>query len=124
MSDSSPRESWVEMPTMRVLEGDRCIEDEPIQIDYMPANLIQRAYGRLNKNSLRNENIGLFSAYMNIDALLRGENEGIWMPEGRPAQKNTKVSEDFLEKISRYFDANQDTFLFTPKFPLEIHRDI
>ena len=80
----------------------------PYQTDMLPADLIPRAMGRLEKNCTLSE-LGLVAAY--IDIKRRG---GMLMPAGRQLVRNPATNIKTLESIAHFYNSNWNRFLDTP----------
>jgi hypothetical protein len=109
ISDKSPREAWREMMTTRIKDEKTglCEKLQYTFIDMLPADLIQRSHGRLNKRC-KDSSIGYFSAYISND------NER-WFPEGGSARWNKRASKNLLDSIYQYYQSNFNFFFDTPR---------
>lgn len=84
----------------------------------MPADLIDRAFGRLRK-VCPNNNFGIVSAYLGSNDTLISQTyheDGIWLPFCRRAKINDNTSKEIMTRIAAYFEKNSQTFLDNPRF--------
>lgn len=115
ISDQSPEAAWQEKHVVRVLDSNgRVSHPEPIMIDYMPADLINRAIGRLESRRDTNPNfnkLGLLASYIS--------DHGNWTPSGSAAALNPKTSQDLLDAVANYYHRHPNRFLKTLRWPPE-----
>jgi hypothetical protein len=110
-SDKSPPEAWGEAYFTRILDREgRVATPRKIETDLLPSHLIERAYGRLIKNSTRSE-IGLVAAYVG-DA---SKNDGEWMPYGKEALRNSLRKSQTEQAVAEYFHKHALEALDTPR---------
>lgn len=109
-SDSSPLEAWREMGANKILNAvtGQCAPIQMIQFDCLPVDLLERAYGRLAQHR-PNPNIGIFTAYPIC--------QGMFCPQGLPAEPNPYVNRKLLDKVYEYYQANYHAFLWTRRNP-------
>lgn len=108
VSDESPKHAHRPVYTTRVLDEEgRCEPPVASVADLLPADLVQRAIGRLEANRDVRE-IGLLATYLSTS--------GLWMPSGRQCQPNPGVSTKLLVAIYEYFSRNPFEFFDTPKY--------
>ncbi|MYM70264.1 hypothetical protein GTP45_26160 [Pseudoduganella sp. FT55W] len=112
VSDTSPEDQWRGMHAANVIDvhAGSIGPLYPIQIDMMPADLIDRSFGRLSANC-PHDSLGLVAAYISFN------DSGWWQPMARRALKNTSVSRSFLAGVEKYYTENYSIFLDTPKYP-------
>jgi hypothetical protein len=118
VSDSSPRSAWREMMAVTILdEGGNCTTLEPVWINALPLQLIERAFGRLSKAGANDDEIGLVAAYVGrIGRQVETSKPSTWTPEHRVAGNNPKLNRNLLASIADYFEARPDWWLDTPRF--------
>lgn len=109
-SDGSPSTAWRPMSVVDMLDAKsgRTGGLRDFLVDMLPADLIERCYGRLLQRC-SSARIGLLAAYVT--------EHGTWFPSGREAMKNPDVSSDTLKAIARYFRKNSWRFRDLPQFP-------
>lgn len=112
VSDTSPEDAWREILMAKVIDADsgaiELLGNE--KKDMMPADLIQRSFGRLKAHSL-DENLGLLSCYMESE-----NNNAIWSPMGKIAKFNSQSSLQTFERIADYYYENYKFFLDTKRY--------
>ncbi|WP_210338809.1 hypothetical protein [Devosia rhizoryzae] len=118
VSDSAPENEWRMMGKAEVLDSSgrvRMLEPEPH--DMLPADLMERAFGRLKANS-RDGAHGIAAVYLDkwSEESRKFEYNGFWFPECQPALRNPSVSYDLLPYIGSYYLRNSSSFLATPMF--------
>lgn len=122
VSDGAPAHEWRMMNLARVLDQDGRVEMLPPEPhDMLPADLMERAYGRLVANC-RGSSHGLGAVYLNHwSAETRSfvEAGGYWMPNCRRAEPNERVSYDLLSWVGSYYRRNRASFLVNPSFDPE-----
>ncbi len=117
VSDSSPPHAWREMMAVTVLDKQgRVSEPRTELIDCLPADLIDRAFGRLQKAASDDE-VGLVAAHVgHTDSAIGPKRTGIWTASHRPAMPNPKSSDALLRSIAEYFEAEPTWWFDTPRF--------
>lgn len=112
VSDTSPTGQWRVMHAAQVVNAEtgEIGELQEVRVDMLPADLIDRSFGRLSANC-SHDSLGLVAAYVSF------ERNGFWMPTSRRATKNTEVSQSTLAGLERFYNENYRYFLDTPKHP-------
>ena len=101
-SDKSPRQAWEETCFTTVLNNaGKLAIPRKIKTDLLPSNLVQRAYGRLLKNSTHPE-IGFAAAYL-VDVFEKKEIRNLCMPFGQDAVKNSLRKSQTEQATAEYF---------------------
>jgi hypothetical protein len=101
-SDKSPRQAWEETYFTTVLDNSgRVAAPQKIRTDLLSSNLVQRAYGRLLKNSTHPE-IGFAAAYL-YDALEKNDTRILCMPFGQDALRNPQRKSQTMRAAAEYF---------------------
>lgn len=112
VSDTSPENCWREMQTAKVVNSDsgeiELFGEE--KKDMMPADLIERSYGRL-KAHCSNSTLGFLSCYME-----KQNRNAIWFPMGKEAKFNPITSFSTLDGIYEYYHENYEYFLDTKRY--------
>jgi hypothetical protein len=109
ISNDSPEDAWRDVQMVRIVEpetGEAEFAGEE-KADLMPADLIERGFGRLKANR-PNENIGVVSAYLS--------ERHRWQPMGRPSLRNSETSHEILEAVGDYYHANYKCFMDMPRY--------
>lgn len=109
VSDTSPSDYWKSVVPARILDADSGrVELLPsILADLLPAELIDRSFGRLLTNRPIPQ-IGLFAAFLS--------DNGMWIPRSSHAIRNSDASHSLLLSIARFYEAHFNRFLDTPKY--------
>ena len=120
VSDTSPIESWREAQTYKVLDSFGNLgEPSTEKIDFLPLDLVDRAFGRLQRGC-PDDRLGLAAAYVrNEDHVLAEQHSGTWNAECRPASLNPNFQTDLLDAISAYLQARPNWWFDTPRFDPE-----
>lgn len=117
ISDQSPKTHWREVAVAQTIDGRGTLKPLPNQkIDMMPADLIDRAFGRLQHHNMLSE-VGLICAYLDWNS--HPDKRSIWHPECRPAFLNSNVSRAMLEAILDFYYDNFQAFLDNPRYDRE-----
>lgn len=111
VSDESPKEHWEEILVAKVIDSKKLTveEPQPMICDMLPADLVERCYGRLTSNC-QMDKLGLLSAYMSTS------NQIIWFPMGRAASRSELESKDAMDAIGKYYNENASSFLETLRY--------
>jgi len=109
ISDDSPREHWRDVLSTTIVNGEtgECSKLESVQTDMLPADLINRSFGRLKANRV-NPNIGCFSSYLS--------DGGIWYPKGEEAKINQNTMKSTLDSIWKYYCNDSNSFFDTRRY--------
>lgn len=118
VSDQSPESAWRDIGVARVIDSDGRVEMLPDEkVDWMPADLTDRAFGRL-ESAVKSNELGLIAAYIGSTetqfAGLSGPSP-LWLPACRRALPNSSASPALLKKIAELFERNPSRFLDTPR---------
>jgi len=108
-SDASPEDSWRKVLVTRVIDANAGTVEDPWEIsaDLLPADLIERCYGRLRANC-DDDHLGLLAAYIKDD--------GMWSPSARPAKRNPHVAPATLNAIAACYERGFRRFMDIPKY--------
>jgi hypothetical protein len=119
VSDGSPTHEWRIMQRARILDEEGHVEMlSPAPHDMLPADLMDRAYGRLMANR-RNSTHGVGAIYLERWSAEEGafsSPAGYWMPSCHPARANDRVSYELLSRVASYCKRNLTSFLANPRF--------
>lgn len=109
VSEPSPPESWREVIMAYVINSEtgELGDLRYIKIDMLPADLINRCFGRLEANC-RYSDIGLLAVYI--------ANKGIWLPTGRQAKLNPRVNQKIMDAVWEYYCINAYSFFDTRRY--------
>lgn len=112
VSDTSPPTHWRRMHIAQVVNVETGELDnfKEAYMDMLPADLIDRSFGRLVANC-PTESIGLISSYIAF------AQPGFWMPNVRSATKNPDISASAANQLARFYNTYHEDFLDTPKYP-------
>lgn len=120
ISDESPRENWREIGIARVIDRQGRVEILPSKaVDWMPIDLMQRSFGRLEAAIPTDSGIGLVAAYLGSrDEHItgRGRSNSLWLPIVRRADRNPELDRKLLNRIADVFFADANCFLDTPRY--------
>lgn len=110
VSDTSPKYALREVLIKSITDPESGkVEDlGSTKIDMMPADLIERSFGRLKANR-SNQDIGLLSAYFS-------ETKD-WQSMGMSSQHNAQTSRATLHATAAYYKANYNRFMDIPRYP-------
>lgn len=118
-SDTSPESAWRDIGVVRVVDEQGRAETLPDQrIDWLPIDLVGRAFGRLKATSPFEE-IGLVSTFIgNKSADITGENNRshMWLPECRRALRNPYINKSLLKNVADLFETRPECFLDNPRY--------
>jgi predicted nucleotidyltransferase len=108
-SDASPEDSWRKILVARVIDADAGTVEDPWEtsVDLLPANLIDRCFGRLRANC-DDDKLGLAAVYIKHDEM--------WSPSTRPARKNLHIASATLEAIAACYEKSFQRFMDIPKY--------
>lgn len=119
VSDQSPEHAWRMMGRAEILDEEGRVRLLPsVPHDMLPADLMDRTFGRLEGNS-RNPDHGLAAVYLepwSEEFKTFRSDGGYWLPTCRRAQANGHVSNELLLRVGRYYKKNASSFLATPRF--------
>ena len=117
VSDTSPADAWRDVSAVRVLdETGRTTAPFETRIDMMPADLVQRAFGRLERNC-RAPALGLAAAYIGADSFEPIDGHlRLWTPETRPAEANLRIDTALLDRVAALYEAAPESFMVIPRY--------
>jgi len=120
VSDSSPEHAWKSAMVARIVDEDLRVEFvDPMRMDLMPADLIDRSFGRLKKIGSKSPVIGLIAAYIgNTDQDVAGPNRpsSFWMPMCRQAKFNPHFRKKLVKNVALLVERFPNTFFDVPRF--------
>lgn len=109
VSNASPPSAWREVLVTTIIDDEGVVGDLlPYQADMLPADLISRAIGRLQKNCKSSE-LGLISAYVDFQ-----KSKNIFLPSGRKLARNPVVNIKTFKSIANFYNSNWGIFFDTP----------
>ena len=117
VSNESPEDAWEEMMGYQVLDQYGKVGEQFFQrIDTLPIQLINRAYGRLEKACKRAE-LGLTSAFVRYanPEVARRHAKSTWYAEGREAQRSPRASPDLMRAVGRLFATAPEIWFDNPR---------
>ncbi|MGE0830782.1 MAG: hypothetical protein AB7O04_15715 [Hyphomonadaceae bacterium] len=119
IAERAPQHTWREVEVGRVVDDSGRVERVgKMQADMMPAELMDRAHGRL-KSVCNGRAIGCASVFYcffdEIPNRVRGEVQrnvpvGTWLPEGDPCPFNADFDPKLLSKLAALFDNSPNRF--------------
>lgn len=123
VADQSPEDAWREMGRARILDSyGRISFMKPEKTDRLPAELIDRAFGRLEKLE-GIKNAGLVAAYVERQqAVPPFPKSSIWIPSCRPPVKQEDCSA-LYRSIHSYYERERSSFIDMPRWPDPKHRN-
>lgn len=120
VSDMSPEHAWRAMGRAQVIDKKGQVKIlPPIPVDWLPIDLMKRAFGRLCLVSGDCQEIGLVAAFMGVsdDEIIGASRQmSVWMPETRKSLRNQNIARDLLKSVASYFDRNWKSFLNCPRY--------
>jgi len=123
VSESSPADAWRQVLSVEMLDGNtgRVSLPQRTTADLLPADLMERTYGRLCRNASRAE-LGLAAVYIDGWRLIEAgavARDGAWFPECRRATVNAKADRLVMQSVYNYYEMHHLNFLQTPRYDPE-----
>lgn len=118
VSDDSPKDQW-RKASSAVLKNSTTGElsdIKEIDVDMLPVDLINRAYGRLSKATNDSPELGFGVCYLGSnDRELINDRARIFMPKCKSLSYNTNVSSELQVSVAEYFNSNYSEFINIPR---------
>jgi hypothetical protein len=116
VSDDAPSKSYTQMMSAKITdESGRAEVVGQVMVDYHPAELIRRSFGRLKQAAEEAPSLGLATAFVGTYSEIKtSAPTGLWIPEWKEATRNKGINTDLLKKVADHFEINSQYYMDIP----------